>query len=309
MPGETERGGPGAKMARPVRERVDGLSVVIPAFNEEGAIRSVVELTRRSLKDLGVDYEVIVVDDASEDRTAAEAAAAGARLLAHPANAGYGAAIMTGAAQARFDLIAILDADGSYPPEELAKLLPHAQQFDMVIGQRTGQAYRGGIFKRRGRWAFGWLARFITGQRIPDVNSGMRVFHKRVLEDAGHIACRGFSFSTTLTLSAITAGRFVKHVPIKYLPRVGRSHVRYLRDTLRAGQILVEAAVYHNPTKTAVCLACLPGAAGTALVLASPVVGSLLLFATGVACLLTSLLIFVLGLVMDSVKMHSRRPE
>ncbi len=284
-----------------------GLSVVIPAFNEAGAIRAVVEETRRTLKDLGVEHEVIVVDDGSEDGTAAGAAAAGARVLAHPANAGYGAAILTGVSQARFDLIAILDADGSYPPEELAKLLPHASQFDMVIGQRTGQAYRGGLFKRRGRWAFGWLARFVTGQRVPDVNSGMRLFHKRVLQDAGHIVCRGFSFSTTLTLSAMTAGRYVKHVPVAYLPRVGRSHVRYLRDTLRAAQILVEAAVYHNPTKTAFVLACGPAAAGAALVAAGALARSALLFATGVACLLTALVIFVLGLVMDSLKMHGRR--
>lgn len=283
-----------------------GLSVVIPAYNEAGAIRAVVEGARRTLGDLGVEHEVIVVDDASEDGTAAEAAAGGARVLTHPANAGYGAAIITGAAQARFEVIAILDGDGTYPPEELAKLLPYTREFDMVIGQRTGQAYRGGVFKRRGRWAFSWLARFVTGTRIPDVNSGMRLFHKRVLQDAGYIVCRGFSFSTTLTLSAITAGRFVKHVPISYLPRVGRSHVRYLRDTLRAGQILVQAAVHHNPSKTGFVLACLPGTAGVALVAAGAAAGSTLLFATGVACLLTALLVFALGLVMDTVKMHSR---
>ncbi len=284
-----------------------GLSVVIPAFNEAGAIRQVVEEARRALKDLAVEHEVIVVDDASEDGTAAEAAAAGARVVVHPANAGYGAAIMTGAAQTRYDLIAILDADGSYPPGELAKLLPHAARFDMVIGQRTGQAYRGGPIKRRGRWAFAWLARFVTGQLIPDVNSGMRLFHKRVLQDAAHIVCPGFSFSTTLTLSALTAGRFVKHVPVDYLPRVGRSHVRYLRDTLRTGQILVQAAVYHNPTKTATVLACLPGAAGAVLVVAAAVAGSALVLAAGVACLLTALVVFMLGLVMDTIKMHSRR--
>ena len=290
-----------------MNERLEGLSVVIPAYNEAGAIRSVVEATRRTLKDLGVDHEVIVVDDASEDRTALEAAAAQARVLAHPANAGYGAAILTGVSQARFDLIAILDGDGSYPPEEIAKLFPHAKQFDMVIGQRTGQAYRGGIFKRRGRWAFGWLARFVTGQRIPDVNSGMRLFHRHVLQDAGHIVCRGFSFSTTLTLNSLAAGRFVKHVPITYRPRVGRSHVRYLRDILRTAQILVETAVYHNPTKTAVCLASLPAATGGILLLASLLCRSLLLFATGIACLLTALVIFALGLVMDSFRMKSHR--
>jgi glycosyltransferase involved in cell wall biosynthesis len=284
-----------------------GLSVIIPAYNEGAAVRSVVEGTRRILKDLGVEHEVIVVDDASEDTTAAEAAMAGASVVVHPANTGYGAAILTGVARARFELIAILDADGSYPPAELAKLLPYARQFDMVIGERTGQAYRGSIFKRQGRSAFGWMAQFVTGQQIPDVNSGMRLFHKRVLEDAGHIVCRGFSFSTTLTLTALTGGRFVKHVPITYLPRVGRSHVRYLRDTLRAAQILVEAAVYHNPTKTAVCLASLPAIAGGLLLLASLLARSLLLFASGIACLLTALLIFVLGLVMDTVKMHSRR--
>jgi glycosyltransferase involved in cell wall biosynthesis len=290
-----------------VKDAPDGLTVVIPAFNEAGAIRGVVEATRQTLKDLGVNHEVIVVDDASEDGTAAEAAAAGARVLAHPANAGYGTAILTGASQARFDVMAILDADGSYPPEELAKLLPHARRFDMVIGQRTGEVFRGGLLKRRGRGAFARLARFVTGQSIPDVNSGMRVFHKRVLEDAAHIVCRGFSFSTTLTLSALTAGRFVKHVPITYLPRVGRSHVRYLRDTLRTAQILVQAAVFHNPTKTAVALASLPGAGGIILAGAAALAGSALLLATSVACLLTALLIFMLGLVMDTLKMHSHR--
>lgn len=287
-----------------MREQSQGLTVVIPAYNEGEAIRTVVEEAHRALKALGIEYEILVVDDGSADETAAEAERGGARVLVHPANAGYGKAILTGAEHARFDLIGIMDGDATYPPEEFAKLLPHADRFDMVVGARMGQAYEGGFVKQRGRWAFNGLAKFVTGERVPDVNSGMRIFKRHVLDQAQHVVCRGFSFSTTLTLSALGAGFFVKHVPIRYRPRVGRSRVRYLRDTLRAGQVLVETAIYFNPLKAAFCLALVPLVAAAGFVIWAAAARSVGLLAVGVGCALSALGIFALGLLMDLVRMR-----
>ena len=125
----------------------------------------------------------------------------------------------------------------------------------MIVGARQGQEYRKGLFKRLARVLFQYLAEYATGRSIPDVNSGLRIFKKEVFSRFDDSFCAGFSFTTTLTLVFFINHYFVKYVPVDYLKREGKSKVKHFKDTLRAGQIIVQAILHYNPIKLFLLLA------------------------------------------------------
>jgi len=227
------------------------LTVVIPALNEALAIAETVDRLRQVLDGESIVHEIIVVNDGSTDDTGAIARAHGVRVIDHPAPGGYGLSLKDGILAAKYDLIGITDADGTYPCERLPDLfrLVHGKGYDMAVGARTGKEYRGTFLKMPARRVFLWLSEYATGRKIDDINSGLRVFRKEiVLRYIGTIS-NGFSFTTTITLAAMLNGYFVTYEPIAYHKRVGESHVRYVRDTLRSLQIIVENVAYYNPLK------------------------------------------------------------
>lgn len=234
------------------------VSILIPAYTEADAIAEVISGLNEALRNSGWRYEILVVDDCSKDGTAETAEKAGAKVISHPKNMGYGGALRTAIEHASYDFIATIDADCSYPPKELLKLLPYAATHDMVVGARQGKNYWGTLFKHPARLAFLALAQFVVGQRIPDVNSGLRLLRKSVVIEMLPRLCHGFSFSTTLTLSFLSSHRFVHFEPIDYLSRVGKSKVRYIRDTLRTLQLMLETTVYYNPLKAGIILMLFP---------------------------------------------------
>ncbi|MGO8747132.1 MAG: glycosyltransferase family 2 protein [Thermoguttaceae bacterium] len=246
---------------------VEAVSVIIPAFNEEGEIGDVVDRIGKTLAERGMPHEILVVDDGSCDRTAATAKEHGATVLSHPDNMGYGRSLKDGIASAAHDLIAITDADGTYPVERLPELIEHVQRYHMVVGCRTGIAYRGNLLKLMGRRCFKILAEYTTGREIPDVNSGFRVFRRSQALPFFPSISSGFSFTTTITLVYLLTGMYVHYVPIEYHKRLGgRSKVRQVRDTLRAFQIIIETILRYNPIKAFLLLA-LPFAAIAVLLL------------------------------------------
>jgi len=225
------------------------VSVLVPAFNEEDAVRQTVLRIGKTLTEARIDHEIIVIDDGSSDRTAAEASVDGTVVLRHPVNGGYGRALKTGLYHARGDVIAITDADGSYPAEALPVLIAEVPPFDMVVGARQGSHYFGSRAKRIGRLALQRMVLFVTGVRVPDVNSGLRVFRKQIALDNVSQIGNGFSFTTTLTLAMLLEGHFVRYIPVAYDARIGRSKVRLRRDIVRTLQILVMAVTAYNPIK------------------------------------------------------------
>ena len=226
-----------------------GFSVVIPAMNEADSVGPVVRQIAVTMEGTGQPFEIIVVDDGSTDETAQRAREAGATVLQHPQNQGYGAGLKSGIARAQFDRIIITDADGTYPIDRIPDLMAEADRYDMVVGARQGKYYRESLFKEPARLMFGSLASWVTGTPIPDVNSGLRVFRTSLARQYFHVISQGFSFTTTITLAALSNGYFVKYVPIDYHQRVGRSKVKLLRDIPRTTQILLQAVVYYNPIK------------------------------------------------------------
>jgi len=283
------------------------ITVVIPSYNEEGAVGCVIAGAREALSAAAVKFEIIAVDDGSADGTAAAAEAAGARVIRHPLNRGYGRSLLSGIEAAAHDWVLIIDADGSYPPAEIAKLLAHIPAFDMVVGARQGPLFWGSYSKAFMRWTYLALARFVAGEHIPDANSGLRIFRKSAISDMPSI-CFGYSFTTTMTLSFLKAGRFVKFTPIAFVERVGKSKVKALRDILRTLQIMTQVIIYYNPLKFMVVLAAAPLLALAAFSVCA-LAGRPQPFFWLLAALLLSMsaLIFLSGCVIESIRLNSRR--
>ncbi len=227
------------------------LSVVIPAYNETDAIsQTVSEIFKVAEAKNITPIEVIVVDDGSDDDTANKAEAAGAHVIRHPHNSGYGRSLKDGIKAAQFDTIAMTDADLTYPFDEIDKLIDaYHQGFDIVVGARTGEHYKESRIKSPLRMILKFIVEFATGQRIPDINSGMRVFSKKTILPYLKHLCNTFSFSTSLTLAYMLSGRYTKYIPIPYHKRVGKTKVKLFKDTLRTLQYILQAVNFYNPIK------------------------------------------------------------
>ncbi|MEW6530023.1 MAG: glycosyltransferase family 2 protein [Thermodesulfobacteriota bacterium] len=228
----------------------DGMTIVIPAYNEEGAIQETLEALKDVLPRLGRTTEVLVVDDGSTDSTVELARAAGVRVIRHPVNSGYGKSLMTGILAATHDTIAIVDADGTYPISRLVELAAtYDRGFQMVVGSRRGKHFDGSRITWLQRAVFRFLAEFASGRHIPDINSGFRIFDRRPVLEVRSSFSTGFSFTTTLTLLFLLTHLHVTYVPVEYHPRIGRTKVRKLKDSLRALQIIITFFAQFNPAK------------------------------------------------------------
>lgn len=281
-----------------------GLSVVIPALNEAAAIEPTVRAVQAMFAAAGLDAaEIVVVDDGSSDRTGELAAAAGATVVRHPHNIGYGRSLKDGIRAARYDTVVITDADGTYPIERIPDMLQaYAVGHDMVVGARTGEHYRGNVVKAPLRRILKFLVEYTAGRHIPDINSGLRMFDRRtVLPYFSHL-CDTFSFTTSLTLAYMMTGRFVHYMPIAYHERIGSSKVRLFRESLRTLQYIVQAIIYYNPIKIFVLLS----AVCLVLALVSTTLGVLLqiksAFFLAVGSILVSIIVFSLGLLADLLR-------
>jgi len=231
----------------------DGLkgmvSVVIPAYNEEGGLADVVTGLRGRLESSGRPFEIIVVDDGSLDRTLEVARGLSVTVIPHGSNRGYGAALKTGIHAARGEHILICDADGTYPPESIPELLRHTDGHDMVVAARTGKSVDIPLFRRLAKGILRRLAIYLSEAAIPDLNSGLRVFRREAAIHFFPILPAGFSFTTTITLAMLCNEGAVWYVPINYSKRTGRSKIRPLRDTLNFLILIMRTILYFNPLK------------------------------------------------------------
>jgi hypothetical protein len=246
------------------------LSVVIPSFNEEGAVATTIERVlalRPALAAAGLQGpEVIVVDDGSHDRTAEIAHGfRDVRLVRHDANRGYGAALKTGFAHAQGDLLAFLDADGTYPPEHFVPLCRAALAgADVVIGSRmAGTQSRMPPMRRLGNRLFAGLVTALGNRRVSDCASGMRVIRRAALPQLLPLP-DGLNFTPVMTLRALHEGLALAEVPIPYSERIGESKLSVVRDGVRYARSLVWTALGYNPVRVLGTL----GAGGVACTLA-----------------------------------------
>lgn len=243
---------PTTELASPTADPTIGLSVVIPVFNEAEAVDGVIHSLQAAAPNLGRTVEVLVVDDGSEDGTAeAVAEFDGIRLLRHRGNRGYGAALKTGIRHASYDWILIMDADGTYPADEISAILRayEAGEADMLIGARVGANAAIPRLRRPAKWVINRLASWVAGEQIPDVNSGMRLFQRQTVLRFFDLLPEGFSFTTTLTLAMVRNGYIIEFQPIEYLARSGTSKIRPLADTMAFIHLILRIALYFAPMK------------------------------------------------------------
>lgn len=228
-------------------------TIVVPCYNEEGFIAETIE-NLSSLTGVSDCYEILVVDDGSDDGTASILEEmikkyANLRIITHSVNRGYGAALKTGIRHSVADLVAITDADGTYPNERLPELVARCATCDMVVGARTGQNV---IYSKLRAFPKMFLRRWISWLSrtpVPDINSGMRVFRKKVAEEFFGVLPDTFSFTITITLAMLTNYRKVEFIPIDYAPRVGTSKIKPVRDTIRFVVLILRTATYFAPVR------------------------------------------------------------
>ena len=231
------------------------LSVVIPAYNEENSILEIasrVLSVEPALKQAGVDrLELLIVDDGSKDRTAETAQGIpGVRLIRHPENRGYGAALKTGFSKASGELIGFLDADGTYPPEYFPQLCQVALNgADLVIGSRmAGEESRMPFTRRVGNFFFANLLTLLSHQKVTDSASGMRVFKREILEHIYPLP-DGLNLTPVMSTRAVHEGIHIREVPIPYSERVGRSKLSIIRDGSLFMQSMLWTVLSYNPVR------------------------------------------------------------
>lgn len=280
------------------------ISIVIPALNEASGIAGTIDSLKRALAGSPeAGAEILVVDDGSTDETGRIAEEAGATVVRHPHNVGYGQALKSGILAAGNDTIVIIDADLTYPAESIPILVAEFRQgFDMVVGARTGHHYEGSVFKGPLRQVLKFLVEFSAGRSIPDANSGLRVFSRRTISGYLPHLCNTFSFTTSLTLAYMLTGRFVAFLPIPYHERVGKTKVRLFKDSLRTLQYIVQAIIYYNPLKLFLLLTLVTILLAITGFLTAAITGLNAPYYLGVGGLLMSIVVFSLGLLADLLR-------
>ena len=272
------------------------MTVVIPAYNEAAHVAAQVRAVEGVMRTTGWTYEILVIDDGSSDGTAEQASATGVRVLRRRKNRGYGAALKLGVRSARHPWILITDADGTYPVEAIPTILAAADTNSMVVGARTGTTVRIPLARRPAKAFLRWLASYLAGQRLPDINSGLRLMRKELVQRYLHLLPDGFSFTTTITLASACNGHPVEYIPIDYHARLGESKIRP-RHAYDFTLLILRTIVFFNPLKVFIPLGAIMTLGGLGKFVYDVTVDNL--SETAVLLFLGALIVFAVGLLAD----------
>ena len=234
------------------QEHLPEFSIVVPCYNEVTAIQQTLQEIRNSIPEDAV-YTIILVDDGSTDGTSAlleSFSSSNIKVISHSRNRGYGAALKSGIRAAETELIAITDADGTYPNDRLPELIALCRDHDMVVGARTSKDVTYSRLRAFPKLFLRIWISWIARQNVPDINSGMRVFRRSIALDYFGILPDGFSFTITITLAMLTSFKSVVFLPISYKSRVGASKIKPIRDTISFIKLVIRTGMYFAPLRS-----------------------------------------------------------
>lgn len=286
-------------------ERVNSISVVLPAKNEAQNIAVVL----RRLKHLLPDAEIIVVNDGSTDNTAKLAAKGGAKVISHPYSQGNGASIKTGARNAGGEILVFMDADGQHDPEDIPALLAKLDAgYDMAVGARHARTHASWL-RRFANGFYNKLASLMTGYRIEDLTSGFRAVKADKFRRFLYLLPNGFSYPTTSTMAFFRSGFPVAYVPIHAGKREGRSHIKLLRDGIRFFVIIMKIGALFSPMRLFLPLSFLVFMTGASYYAYTFMTSGRFTNMSAVL-FLASLFIFLIGILSEQVSsLHYRHAE
>ena len=283
------------------------VSIVLPAYNEEQAIGKVIDDIHGAMKkESAYAYEIIVVDDHSEDKTAQIAKSKDARVITRLVQGGSGASRKTGILAAEGDIIVMLDADGSYEAGDIPKLLRFFPDYDQVNGARTSEQGTLKLLRTPAKWFIRQLACYLTSTHIPDLNTGLKAFKKDIMKKYIWVLPNGFSCVTTMTLAFLANGYAVKYIPTTYHKRIGKSKFHPIKDTVAYLNTVIRMVMYFRPLRIF-----LPVSA--ALVLFGIVKSILSLVYTSslqesdIIIFMTAMILGALGLIADLIVSYGKR--
>ncbi|MEI7036140.1 glycosyltransferase family 2 protein [Fulvimonas yonginensis] len=221
------------------------LSIILPAKNEAAALARLLPILRAAQP----EAEIIVVDDGSTDDTRAICAESGVDCLSSPYSMGNGAAIKRGARAAQGEVLVFMDGDGQHDPADVERLLAKlGEGYDMAVGARDWGS-QAGVGRGLANTLYNWLATRMTGHPVLDLTSGFRAVRATKFREFLHLLPNGFSYPTTSTMAFFRSAYPVAYVPIKAAQRVGKSHIRPLRDGVRFLLIIFKIATLYSPLK------------------------------------------------------------
>lgn len=277
------------------------ISIVIPAYNEERTIKQIIDSVKNVVSRLNKKTEIIVVNDCSNDHTKNILNKTKCiKVINHEINRGYGASLKTGIKAAKGEWILITDADGTYPMSEIPSLINHINKCDMVIGKRSKKNVNIPLLRRPAKWFLNKFASFLAGKRIPDLNSGLRIFNKEKCLEFWDLYPNKFSFTSTITMAFFSKGYKIKYIPIDYFKRKGKSSISPF-DFYNFSNLLLRLTLLFNPIKIFSTISAFLFLSAIGVALGSIYFTGRLMDVTVVLLMLSSLQIFLFGLIAHIV--------
>ena len=287
-----------------IKNSENGLSIIIPVYNEEESISITIDNIKKVMSHADVVYEIIVVNDGSTDATSEKLENFDIIKVEHRLNKGYGASLKSGIKKSIYNSIAITDADGTYPNHKIPELFSYCDNYDMVVGARTGENVHIPFIRKPAKWFLNKLANILTGTKIPDLNSGLRIFKKELVNKYLHLLPSGFSFTTTITLAFLCDNHNVNYIPIDYNKRTGKSKIKS-KDAINFLLLIFRTIIYFNPLKVFLPI-CFAFFIVTLSSLTYDVIFSQGIYYKTLLLFIFTMILFVFGLIADLIVRKSK---
>lgn len=286
------------------------VTIVLPVYNESGHLEDEISRIHKTMGESDYSYEIVVVDDGSTDGSGQRLANIdGIRLIRFATNRGSGSARKYGTQSASGRIVVWTDVDMTYPNDTIPDLLDSLAGYDQVVGARKTEEGTVRLLRRPAKWLIRRLASYLTGVRIPDLNSGFRAFRRDVADQFLYLLPRGFSCVTTLTMAFLSNGYSVRYVPIDYAPRAGESKFHWWKDTRRYLLQVLRLTLMWEPMRIFGPPAAVLGIAGLAKLVYDLVDKDFRVATNTLVILGVSFALALIGMVADMLVQLNKRPH